>query len=424
MSETFSRGYLGDTGDIATIERVNISRWQNASGKMKDTGDLAVILAGVWDLGDKPVKQEYEADPFNLDRQWWVGFKRHQFGVEKKYLPLKLPLKNYGGKTTVLHEGDPASVGYSSQQIDAIRQVCRDWVREGTEPICVLVVRKGVIVLQEVFGEYPDGEKMTANTPTWMASVTKLLTGCLMMQFVDQGLIHLDDPVSTYLPELNSPVAMPLTIRHLFTHTSGFWGHGTWGADWNNSFENVVGEYLPYLEVGKKREYNGIGYTLAGKVMERVSGKALPFLFQEQLLGPLGNNDTFVQGAAGDTRSICMDMAKVAQMLLNRGGYGDICFFSRESFDKMMPIKLDKLVPGSTDEWGIGLTWSVYNGVTNRTVGHGTASGAVFQIDQKNELVIICCRNQVGLNYFENVQKFMRACTSPFNAPATAPVKK
>jgi CubicO group peptidase (beta-lactamase class C family) len=250
-----------------------------------------------------------------------------------------------------------------------------------------------------------------------MASVTKLLTGCLMMQFVDQGLIGLDDPVSKYLPELDSKVPVPLTIRHLFTHTSGLWGHGIWGADWNNSFENVVGEYLPYLEVGKKREYNGAGYTLAGKVMERVSGKAIPFLFQQQLFEPMSSEHTTVQGASGDTRSTCMDIAKVAQMLLNGGSYGDMYFFSNESFQKMKPVKLDKLVSGSTEEWGIGLTWATYNGVTNRTFGHGAASGAVLQIDPKNELVIICCRNQVGQNYPENVQKFMRACTAPFNTP-------
>jgi CubicO group peptidase (beta-lactamase class C family) len=424
LGETFARSYMEDTGDIAAIQRVNISRWQKVAGKIVDGGDLAVILAGAWELGDKSVKHEYEADPYNLDRQWWVGFKRHQFGVENKYPALKLPT-TAGVSTTTLHEGDPESVGYSKEQIENIRQVCRDWAKNGKEPLTVFVARKGTIVLQESFGEYPDGTKMTLDTPTWMASVTKLMSGCLMMQFVDQGLINLDDPVLKYLPEFDcKDMKTPLTIRHLFTHTSGFWGHGTWGADWNNSFENVAGEYLPYLEVGKKREYNGIGYTIAGKIMERVSGKALPMLFQDQLIGPLGDEYTTVQGGSGDTRSICMDMAKVAQMLLNRGCYGDVRFFSESSFEKMLPIKLDKLVPGSTDEWGIGMTWASYNGVTNRTVGHGAASGAVFQIDQKNELVIICCRNQIGLNHFDNVQKFMRACTAPFNTPPTAPAKK
>lgn len=418
LGNSFSVGYLNDMGDLGLIMMLDMVRWKGHGGKTQDTGSLAVILAGASDLGEKVVSPAYKEDPFNLDRQWWVGFKRRDFGVEKKYPVLKPPVVNDQEKGIVLHEGDPASVGYNPEQIEAIRQTCREWVKDGREPLAVLVARKGVIVLQEAFGEYPDGRKLTLDTPTWMASVTKLMNGCLMMQFVDQGLIGLDDPVSKYLPEFDcKEMKTPLTIRHLYTHTCGFWGHGTWGADWNNSLENVAGEYLPYLEVGKKREYNGIGYSIAGKIMERVSGKALPFLFQDQLFGPLGDKHTTVQGGSGDMRSICMDMAKVAQMLLNRGCYGDVRFFSEESFQKMMPVSLDKLVPGSTETWGIGLTWSTYEGLTNRTFGHGAASGAIFQIDPKNELVIICCRDQAGLNYFENVQKFMRACTAPFNTP-------
>jgi CubicO group peptidase (beta-lactamase class C family) len=425
MGDSLSAGYMDNLGDIGLIMMLDTVRWKGPGGRTPDTGSLAVILAAASDLGDTAVSPSYKEYPFNLDRQWWATFKRLESGVENKYPALKPPVKDDQKKTTVLHEGDPASVGYSPEQIEAIRQVCRDWAKDGREPLSVLVARKGVIVLHEAFGEYPDGRKLTLDSPTWMASVTKLMNGCLMMQFVDQGLVNLDDPVSKYLPEFDcKAMKTPLTIRHLYTHTSGFWGHGTWGADWNNSFENMAGEYLPYLEVGRKKEYNGIGYTLAGKIMERISGKTLPFLYQDQLFGPLGDEHTTVQGGSGDTRSVCMDMGKVAQMLLNQGCYGNLHFFSEASFQKMMPIRLDKLVPGSTEEWGVGVTWSTFEGVTNRTFGHGAASGAVFQIDPKNELIIICCREQVGLNHFDNVQKFMRACTAPFNASTSVLPKK
>ncbi|RIK75739.1 1,4-butanediol diacrylate esterase, partial [candidate division KSB1 bacterium] len=43
------------------------------------------------------------------------------------------------------------------------------------------------MIFHEAFGTLPDGSPMTVDTPTWMASITKLLTGVLLMQFVDQG---------------------------------------------------------------------------------------------------------------------------------------------------------------------------------------------------------------------------------------------
>jgi CubicO group peptidase (beta-lactamase class C family) len=396
-----------------TIDRCMGEALSHYSGGC-DGGEMAMILAGVMDAGEKPADRDYTVDPSNLDRQWWVTFKRRQFGEENKYPPLKSPVKADAVKSPVLRKDDSASTGYSPEQIEAIREVCRQWVQAGKEPLAVLVAHKGVIVLQEPFGEFPDGKKMTMETPTWMASITKLMTGCLMMQFVDQGLIDLDDPVSKYLPELNREVRAPLTIRHLFTHTNGFWGHTTWGGDRNNYFENAVGQYLPYLEVGKKHQYNGDGYALAGKVMERVSGKAIPYLFQEQLFEPLAADHTTVQSTSYDARSVCMDIARIGQMLLNRGSYGNVRFFGEDTFQKMMPIKLDRLVPGLDMEWGIGIVWDNYLSQICKTFGHGAASGAILQIDPQNELVIVCCRDQTGLDYSSYAEKFMRACTAPF----------
>ena len=111
-----------------------------------------------------------------------------------------------------------------------------------------------------------------------------------MMQFVDQGLVDLDDPVKKYLPQFDQPVETELTFRHLFTHTNGLWGHGTWGADWNSSLENVIGQYLPYLEVGKRREYNGIGYALQVEMLDEVTQSAWQEAEQLKRAAPKGTN--------------------------------------------------------------------------------------------------------------------------------------
>jgi CubicO group peptidase (beta-lactamase class C family) len=59
-----------------------------------------------------------------------------------------------------------------------------------------------------------------------LASITKAVSGLLFAQFIDQGLIHPDDPVGKFLPDFPTTGEGVLTLRHCFTHTSGFEGHG------------------------------------------------------------------------------------------------------------------------------------------------------------------------------------------------------
>ena len=53
----------------------------------------------------------------------------------------------------------------------------------------------------------------TVETPSPMASITKLMSGTLLMMLVDQGKVSLDAPVETYLPELRGvPSNKPLRV--------------------------------------------------------------------------------------------------------------------------------------------------------------------------------------------------------------------
>ena len=59
-----------------------------------------------------------------------------------------------------------------------------------------------------------------------LASLTKVVAlTTLTMMAVDQGLIHLDDSVSHYLPAFAGGAKSGVTIRHLLTHSSGLPAH-------------------------------------------------------------------------------------------------------------------------------------------------------------------------------------------------------
>src|SRR5215468_9762092 len=71
------------------------------------------------------------------------------------------------------------------------------------------------------------GVEATPDSIFQISSVTKLWTSTLVMQLVDEGLVDLDAPVRTYLPEFriaDEEAAAVITTRMLLSHTAGFEG--------------------------------------------------------------------------------------------------------------------------------------------------------------------------------------------------------
>jgi CubicO group peptidase (beta-lactamase class C family) len=247
---------------------------------------------------------------------------------------------------------------------------------------------------------------MTVDTPSWMASTSKMISGTCIMMLVDQGVISLDDPVETYLPALKTnPSKTPFTFRNLYTHTDGFEGH--WGA-WMNDMEERIALKVPYYEVGTFYRYNGTGMDLACKALEAVSGETLPDFYLHHLLKPLGCTDTFIGNACSDGRSTPLDMAKIGQMLLQKGAYGEKRFFSEKTFEQMLPRNLEYILGKKTPvEYGIGTTYFSDEGLGEGTFAHGAASAAATRIDAENDLVISMTRNAAGKNFGKYHPRFI-----------------
>jgi len=181
-----------------------------------------------------------------------------------------------------------------------------------------------------------------------------------------------------------------------------------WGDDFND-FEEIVAGYYPYLKVGEKHGYNGAGYALAGKIIEQLTGEAQPVYARKHLLDPLGCDHTDIVDMSAYTQSVPMDMARIGQMVLNKGAYGDQRFFSPETLEKMMPVKLDAILGPDTEVvWGIGAVYMPPPGLSPKTFGHGAASAANFLIDPDNQLVMVMTRDQMGPRYWEFNDRFFK----------------
>ena len=384
---------------------------------------VSALLAGWYEMKPTGQKAPKWADALALDRRWWLGLKRTLYGADTTYPnPFVGPRPIDGKPATVLHEGTLAEAGMKPGAADKIDAVLQSWAADSDQGFAALVARHGVIVLHKAYGER-DGQPMTTSTKSWMASITKTLSANLMMMLVDQGLVNLDDPAEKYLPPLRDrhPVR-PLTVRHLYTHTSGFPEMEHWGDDMSDMVE-IVADYYPFLRVGENRIYNGVGLGLGGKIIEMVSGETIPTFFHQHLLGPLGCDNTDVMGTMGDSRSVPLDIAKVGQMMLNRGAYGNLRFYRDDTFAKMLPQPMTKTL-GRDDRSSCGIGLWPYDGLPGlsaSTFGHGAASSATFLVDPVNDLVIVMTRNDAGKNFSKYHPQFLQAIVDGLDTGAEAP---
>jgi len=364
---------------------------------------VARLLAGLSQSARSKVPRKNE-DAFAQERQWWVELKADLFHIPKAQ-SLDAPRRLHSPAATVVRNGSLAEAGMKPDAAAKIDAALQGWAADSDQAFAVCIVRHGVIVLHKAYG-LRNGSPMTLTTKSWMASVTKTMSATLMMMLVDRGLVDLDAPIERYLPELRSVhAAQPITIRHLYTHTSGLDKWPAW-SDESPDVADQVADCYPFVLPGAAWVYNGQGYTLGGKIIETISGEAIPFFYLNHLLGPLGCANTDVIATHADAMTVPLDMARFGQMLLNRGSYGQWQFFRPEIFEMMLPRKLTNVLgPAATKTFGIGLDGVPGSG----RFGHGTASAAAFHIDANEDLVVIMTRNAIGTNYDKYNGKFWQA---------------
>ncbi len=367
---------------------------------------MARIFAGIARMVEDKQPVRKNSDAFAWERQWWVEIKRQISGADQQWPgPFVAPRKLQGQSAPTVREGSLAEAGMQPDATDKLDAICRQWAADSDQGFAVCVARHGVIVLHKAYG-MRDGQPMTVTSKSWMASVTKCFSATCMMMVVDQGLVSLDDPIDKFLPQFRGlAAAKPMTIRHLYTHTSGLADWPSWGDD-QSDVEDQLADCYGFVKVGAEWKYGGQGNTLGCKILEAISGDALPLFYLHHVLGPLGMDHTDVLGAHADMQTAPLDIARFAQMLLNRGRYGDMEFMRPETFEQMLPQKLTKtLGPDAAKAFGIGMDGTPGSG----KFGHGAASAATFSIDQNDDLVIIVCRNAQGKNWDKYQGKFVDA---------------
>ena len=158
---------------------------------------------------------------------------------------------------------------------------------------------------------------MTVDTVMCLFSCTKALTGAMVMQLVEEGLVSLDDAASRYVPDIAAiqvydgldadgqpktrPPRRAITLNDLMLHTAGF-GYEFFSAEdlayrhakgiptlIANTYDAIKSVLL--FDPGERWNY-GCNIDWLGKVVEAVRGRRLGEVMAEHLFAPLGMNDT------------------------------------------------------------------------------------------------------------------------------------
>lgn len=197
-----------------------------------------------------------------------------------------------------------ASAVAGHPEVKGAQRLFESWIRGQMAYRDLPGIAVGVVFDQELiwakgFG-YADLRKKTPMTPTTkfrMASHSKLFTATAIMQLRDAGKVRLDDPVSKHLPWFKIQPAeaddSEITIEELLTHSSGLPREA--GSHWTDlSFPDAAG-VRQYLKEHKsifppevRWKYSNLAYTVAGMVVEAVSGEPFVDYVQKHIFDPLG----------------------------------------------------------------------------------------------------------------------------------------
>lgn len=138
------------------------------------------------------------------------------------------------------------------------------------------------------------------NTIFQYGSTHKTFTATAMMRLVDQGKVALDDKVRKHIPDLKTKdpsVAENITVLQLMNHTAGWTGDAPEntgdGDDARAKFVETLANFEQVTPLGATVSYNNAAVSVAGYVIEKVTGKVYETAMRELIHDPLGLNNTW-----------------------------------------------------------------------------------------------------------------------------------
>ena len=368
--------------------------------------------------------------------------------------------------------------------IDTLLQSFID--KEKASSLAAFVAVDGEVVYSNAFGWRDKENRVPASVNDYyvLFSQTKAITTVAFMTLVEQGLVDINDPVSKYFPDISDqvitainddgsyetrPATTPMTFVHLMAHTSGLnaglagearladtgtpgmplgfagkepaiqpSGQHTGGGNYQALLlEEEILDLAKYplgFDPGTEWNYH-ISTNMLGYMIERISGQPLQQYVKENVLEPLGMDETdwyyepeaferfvkpytladgkllpgsevyskgavssqqtYAEGAIGLNGPIT-DYARFCQMLLNKGTFNGNRILKPETVGLITTINRLPEPQGEDNSFRFGLGFELYNehkkpepAVSNSAFAWGGMMGTDYIIDPEKNLIAL-----------------------------------
>lgn len=339
----------------------------------------------------------------------------------------------------------------SASRLSVADNILKSGLAEGlfTHANCAVALH-GAIVASGSFGAAKQ------ETVYDLASLTKpIATATMVMQLVEDGQIHLHQPLDTFFSEEYGllPHLTDIELRHLITHTSGLPPLPRWPSD---STGIIRSEFIrsalstPTLRpAGQGFTYSDTGYILLGEVASRTAGVTLDKLFQERVAEPLKLKNTEYApssklgtriaptsaqtkpGVVHDPRAQGLggiaghaglfgtvhDILQYCEAVRKHGGG----ILSRAAVSRMAVSQIDRSI--GSQSYGFFCAGNDYlpsgDLFSNRAFGHSGFTGTLLLVDPEYELSLALLTNRV-VNEKEDGSRFLRLRRYWLNAMAAS----
>lgn len=177
--------------------------------------------------------------------------------------------------------------------------------------LSVVLVRGGRVQLVKAYGDASLQPRVPVDTLTRFSigSVTKEFVAALTLMLQEDGKLSVHDTLAKWYPKLTR--AKEITLLDLINHVSGY--HDYYPLDYVDremvkatTPEHIMQEYATApldFDPGTRWSYSNTGYTILGRVLERVSGKPLGTLLDERIFRPLGMTQTMYEPTRPERRA-------------------------------------------------------------------------------------------------------------------------
>lgn len=169
----------------------------------------------------------------------------------------------------------------------------------------VAIAQQDEVVFHRAYGaaDQATAVPLTTNHLLRAASHSKMFTATALLQLQEQGLLRIDDNITTYIPWLTEHPDtrwQTITLRQLLSHSAGVIRDGTVAGFWQGeaafpdhaTLQQQIMQTRLVCEPNTEFKYSNFGFALLGQVIAQVSGQSYAEYVTEHIIQPLGLSHT------------------------------------------------------------------------------------------------------------------------------------